>query len=105
MFPTINVQTVKLSECRRVVLYHYNKEEDVVEQRHYAIRASPVGLSRPIKRLVQSKIPDLHDLQDISELVEGGAGAASDSEAEDETSHVVLPEKYIGKGNAPSQKR
>ena len=28
----------------------------------------------------------------------------SDSEAEDETSHVVLPSKYRGKGNNPSQK-
>ena len=26
MFPTINVKTVKLGECRRVVLFHYNKE-------------------------------------------------------------------------------
>ena len=28
----------------------------------------------------------------------------SDSEAEDETSHVVLPQKYTGRGNAKSQK-
>jgi ribosome biogenesis protein SSF1/2 len=26
MFPTINTKTVKLSECKRVVLFHYKKE-------------------------------------------------------------------------------
>jgi ribosome biogenesis protein SSF1/2 len=30
-------------------------------------------------------------------------GAASDSEAEDESSRVVLPERFLGKGNAKSQ--
>lgn len=109
MYPSLNLQKVKLSECRRVVLYHYNKEDDVVEQRHFAIRAAPVGVSRNIRKLVQAKLPDLGDLQDVSEFLEGSAGANtgaySDSEAEDETSHVVLPEKYSGRGNVQSQKR
>ena len=38
MFPSISVKTVKLNECRRVVLFHYNKENETVEMRHYAIR-------------------------------------------------------------------
>lgn len=63
MFPTINVKTVKLSNCRRVVLYHYNKEDGTVEMRHYAIRASPVGISRSIKKVLHAKVPNLGDLE------------------------------------------
>lgn len=34
----------------------------------------------------------------------GGAGAASDSEVEDEASHVILPDRFRGRGNLKSQK-
>jgi ribosome biogenesis protein SSF1/2 len=63
MFPNINTKTVKLSDCRRVVLYHYHKVEGTVEMRHYAIRAQPVGVSSAVKRILQSRIPDLGDLE------------------------------------------
>mmetsp|Transcript_26132 Transcript_26132/g.44538 ORF Transcript_26132/g.44538 Transcript_26132/m.44538 type:complete len:453 (-) Transcript_26132:80-1438(-) len=133
MFPAINVSTVKLSDCRRVVLFNFIRrdvsekseeqqkskadgenddlEDEEVEIRHYAIRAKPVGVDRKVRRLVEAKIPNLSKLNDISEYItnSGGPGVAnagdmSDSEAEDETSHVVLPSKYRGKGNNPSQK-
>lgn len=106
MFRTINVNTVKLGDCRRVVLYHYLPETGQVEMRHYAIRASPVGISRNVKKIIQSKIPDLSNLEDISEFVEGNAGgfgSVSDSEAEEEGSRVTLPERYVGRGNAKAQ--
>ncbi len=92
MFPTINVKTVKLSECRRVVLFNFNKEDGSVELRHYAIRATPVGISRSVKKVLQSKIPDLGELQDISQFIEGqcGMGGLSDSEAEEENSRVLI---------------
>jgi len=63
MFPSINVKTVKLSDCRRVVLFHYKKEEDEIELRHYAVRAAPVGISRSVKRILQTRIPDLGELE------------------------------------------
>jgi len=63
MFPTINVQSVKLSDCRRVVLFHLNKEEGTVEMRHYAIRATPVGISKGVKRIIQMKVPNLSELE------------------------------------------
>ena len=63
MFPTINVKTILLRECRRVVLFHYNKYDGTVELRHYAIRANPVGVSRGVKRILQSRIPDLSKLE------------------------------------------
>lgn len=30
----------------------------------------PVGLSKPVKKLVQEKLPDLSNYQDISEFIE-----------------------------------
>lgn len=97
MFPTINVKTVKLGDCRRVVLFHYNKEDDIVELRHYAIRANPVGISRTVRRVIQAKIPDLSNLEDISEFLEGSnsfSGSVSDSEVEDESSRVSFYNLY-----------
>lgn len=129
MFPTINVKTVKLSECRRVVLFNFNKEDGSVEMRHYAIRATPVGISRSVKKVLQAKLPDLGALQDIAQFIEGqaGLGGLSDSEAEDDNSRVgvlsftvlsteltcsfaglvlrqvTLPERFAGKGNNKAQ--
>ena len=110
MFPSINVKTVRLSECRRVVLFHYRKEDGSVDMRHYAIRAAPVGISRNIKNILQTRIPDLGGLQDMSQLLDGSgaglmgsSGAMSDSEGEDMSTHVVLPDQFIGKGNNKAQ--
>ena len=81
MFPSLNVKTVKLPDCRRVVLFHFKKEDGTVELRHYAIKATPVGISRSIKKVLQGKIPDLSSLNDISQFIDGesmlGAGDAS----------------------------
>jgi len=141
MFPAINVGTVKLSDCRRVVLFNFIRrdvakpaaradgvdtsanddgdhtiedEDEEVEIRHYAIRATPTGVTPRVRRLVQSKIPDLSNLDDISDYITGttpsgrpapgGGGGMSESEAEDEDTHVVLPQNYAGKGNARAQK-
>jgi ribosome biogenesis protein SSF1/2 len=116
MFPAINVATVKLADCRRVVLFHRmekdeeGEEEDVVQVRHYAIRATPVGINRKVRRLIQTKVPNLANVQDIADYIAGSANAAtdaghaSDSEPEDETSHVVLSQNYAGRGNVKSQK-
>eukprot|EP00578_Thalassiosira_sp_NH16_P008981 CAMPEP_0181110642 /NCGR_PEP_ID=MMETSP1071-20121207/18829_1 /TAXON_ID=35127 /ORGANISM="Thalassiosira sp., Strain NH16" /LENGTH=463 /DNA_ID=CAMNT_0023194439 /DNA_START=24 /DNA_END=1415 /DNA_ORIENTATION=- len=121
MFPAINVSTVKLGDCRRVVLFNFIRrdvgeskkenngsgderqrhpdyeEDEEVEVRHYAIRTKPVGVDRKVRRLVESKIPDLSRVSDIADYIAnpdgagGATGEMSDSEAEDETSHVDLP--------------
>ena len=167
LFPAINVSTVKLSDCRRVVLFnllHEEVEEEVVESnndhddtknnnhddddddddddgapkniedqngknpnsktshpktfqkkikqivemRHYAIKATPVGVHRRVRRLVQAKLPNLHKCQDISDYLSGAiiqSDAPSDSEAEDDPNHIVqLPDHYVGKGNAKDRK-
>jgi len=146
MFPALNVATVKLRHCRRVVLFNFTRregggksgreiegetgeteeqhqvthgnghreEEEEVEMRHYAIRATPVGVDKKVRRIIQSKIPNLSKLEDISDYITGStssgapaaaaSGVMSDSEPEDETAQVVLPQKFAGKGNLQSHK-
>eukprot|EP00536_Pseudo-nitzschia_multiseries_P005980 jgi/Psemu1/324143/estExt_fgenesh1_pg.C_1220004 len=120
MFPAINVANVRLKECRRVVLFHLVEEESVdekaedgspvinqrVEVRQYAIKATPVGVDKKVRRLIQSKIPNLNKVQDIADYIAGNANAttsvdaASDSEPEDGSNAVVqLAQNYVGRGN------
>ena len=123
MFPAINVATVKLADCRRVVLFNLVNQEEMdgneqddkakpgqsfVEMRHYAIKATPVGVNRRVRRLVQAKLPNLGKVSDIADYIEGQAAASdapSDSEPEDDPSHTVqLSDKYAGRGNMKAQK-
>ena len=109
MFPAVDVGKVKLSDVRRVVLFNLlNEEGEEVEVRHYAVRASPTGVSRSVKRIVQAKIPNLGQINDIADYVLGSTGAStgamSDSEGEDDSANIVLPQNFMGRGNAKSQK-
>merc|ERR1712071_413537 len=104
MFPSINVATVKLNSIRRCVLLHYHPEDGSVEFRHYSVKAVPVGVSKAVKRLVQSKVPDLSNLNDISEFI-SRSGQFSDSEAEDDpVSKVTLPQNLAGRGSKAGSK-
>jgi ribosome biogenesis protein SSF1/2 len=110
LFPAINPATVRLAECRRVLLVHYDRATGCIELRHYAVRAAPVGVSRGVKKVLQSRPPDLGELDDVADFVlsggrtgGGGGGATSESEFEDESSHVVLPQGFSGRGNARAQ--
>ena len=107
IFPAINVSQVKLKDCRRVVLFNKIDQADgsVVEVRHYAIKASPTGVNRKVRRLIQAKLPNLHKVNDIADYLEGNAlvsDAPSDSEPEDDNNVVELADQYAGKGNSKS---
>ncbi|XP_061362686.1 peter Pan-like protein [Gastrolobium bilobum] len=103
IFPTIDVKTVKLSSCQRIVLLNYNKDTKLIDFRHYSIRLQPVGVSRRIRKLVQShQVPDLRNLQDVSDFVTK-AGYGSESEADEEAATVTLSSD-IGRVNRASTK-
>lgn len=120
MFPAINVATVRLKECRRVVLFHMIEDDaeeeggekrQRVEVRHYAIKATPVGVNKKVRRLIQTKIPNLNKVQDIADYITGTANAstnvdiASDSEPEEGSAAVVeLTQNYVGRGNKSQTK-
>lgn len=54
MFPSINVATVKLQDCRRVVMFNLDKTIGTVEMRHFAVRATPTGITKAIKKVARS---------------------------------------------------
>ncbi|KAB2024337.1 hypothetical protein ES319_D06G080800v1, partial [Gossypium barbadense] len=90
IFPDIDINTVKLSSCQRIVLLNYNKNTKLIDFRHYSIRLKPVGVSRRIRKFVQNyQVPDLRNLQDMSDFVTK-AGYGSESEADEEAATVNL---------------
>ncbi|GAA6043279.1 hypothetical protein JCM8097_003030 [Rhodosporidiobolus ruineniae] len=52
LFPPIHVQTMALSSARRVVLLSYNSTTRTVDFRHYVISVRPVGVSKPIRKII-----------------------------------------------------
>jgi ribosome biogenesis protein SSF1/2 len=84
MFPAINVSTIKLAHCTRVVLFHLDPQTNVISVRHYRIVVNPLGLSKSVKRIAQdNRVPKLGHLKDVSDYVLS-AVKASESDVEDE---------------------
>ncbi|XP_047169148.1 peter Pan-like protein isoform X1 [Vigna umbellata] len=103
IFPTIDVKTVKLSTCQRILLLNYNKDTKLIDFRHYSIRLQPVGVSRRLRKLVQThQVPDLRNLQDVSDFVTK-AGYGSESEADEEAATITLSSD-LGRVNRASTK-
>ncbi|KAG5669998.1 hypothetical protein PVAND_000286 [Polypedilum vanderplanki] len=100
MFPPLNISTVKLSTIKRCVLFSYNPMTNCVDMRHYAVTLVPTGVNKGIKKLVMKKVPDMSKFTDISDYVLK-SHLLSDSEFEDEESHVTLSES-LKKGNVES---
>ncbi|EST08070.1 Brix domain protein [Kalmanozyma brasiliensis GHG001] len=126
MFPPIQVQSMKLSQARRIVLLNYNSATGTIDWRHYLISVRPVGVSKSVRRVVEGsrstrgagKLPDLSSTQDISDYVlnrttsvngefETDASEA-ESEAEDTAdprNAVRLHDRYIGRGNSANTQK
>ncbi|CAG2194579.1 SSF1_2 [Mytilus edulis] len=105
MFPSINVNKVKLNQIRRCVMVNYNPETKTIDFRHYNIRVVPVGMSKSVKKLIKATVPDMSKYSDVSEYITK-AGYLSDSEAELDGEHneVVLPQHVGSRGNIQATK-
>ncbi|KAJ8607280.1 hypothetical protein CTAYLR_009535 [Chrysophaeum taylorii] len=100
MFPAIDVATVELADCRRVVLCQY-VGDDTVEIRHYAIKAKLVGVSKPVRQILEARRPpDLSKLKDVADFLLTTTEDDNDRPAPEEDASVVLPTNYVGRGNA-----
>eukprot|EP01025_Chloroclados_australasicus_P021105 TRINITY_DN2214_c0_g1_i1.p1 TRINITY_DN2214_c0_g1~~TRINITY_DN2214_c0_g1_i1.p1 ORF type:complete len:457 (-),score=66.00 TRINITY_DN2214_c0_g1_i1:306-1676(-) len=99
MFPALKVDQMRLSQCKRVVLFNYDKESEIVSLRHYGINVAPTGLSKGVKSLVQRKdIPDLSGFNDISEFI-FKSGYGSESEGEEAEQAKITLAQTLGRGN------
>ncbi|CAC5381337.1 SSF1_2 [Mytilus coruscus] len=103
MFPSINVNKVKLNQIRRCVMVNYNPETKTIDFRHYNIRVVPVGMSKSVKKLIKATVPDMSKYSDVSEYI---TKHLSDSEAELDGEHneVVLPQHVGSRGNIQATK-
>ncbi|THU65188.1 hypothetical protein C4D60_Mb05t01040 [Musa balbisiana] len=45
IFSAIDINTVKLSSCRRIILLSHNNETNLIDFQHYSIRLQPIGLA------------------------------------------------------------
>lgn len=104
MFPSINTSKVKLADVRRVVLFSFDREKDILEFRHYTINVKMVGVSKSVKRIIRSEIPDLSNFADAAEYVLKAEANLSESEMEPD-SVVTLAQDYLGAGNKKSDQR
>ena len=97
LFPSINVSTVNLSDIRRVCLFHYNDSDGSIgalcrdsdgvrrealprltarhtprtpaEFRHYDLSVKAVGISKSVKSIIGTNVPDLSQYDDISDFI------------------------------------
>jgi ribosome biogenesis protein SSF1/2 len=100
MFPSININKVRLKEIRRILLLNYNEEDDTIDLRHYTVTYRPVGVSRNMKKLLANnhgKLPNLGRCQDIAEFLDK-EGEASESEGEDMSETVDLGQRLSARG-------
>ncbi|ELU03440.1 hypothetical protein CAPTEDRAFT_211498 [Capitella teleta] len=105
MFPSLNVNSVKLGQLRRCVLMHYDKENDLIEFRHYNVRAVPLGVSRGIKKIIKNKIPDMSKYKDFSEfLLKSGDLSESEAELDGPQNEVEITQERTGRGNLKGSK-
>ena len=99
MFPSINVNLIRWSQCTRVVLFHRDPETEIISLRHYRIVVNPLGISKSIKRVAQNKVPSMSQFNDISEYVLAQAKASESDVEDDEDAHIDIEQKVKGKLN------
>ncbi|UZJ57464.1 hypothetical protein CBS101457_006784 [Exobasidium rhododendri] len=118
LFPPIHVQTMALSQARRIVLLHYNEATQTIEWRHYLISVRPVGVSKRVRRVIEGssnnrnaaltsstskKIPNLSSARDISEYLLGSqGGGAQDAGFETDASSASEADSDVEEGGKAS---
>lgn len=84
LFPPLDVANFRHSECRRVALFNHDRTSGIIQFRHYSIVRKTAGVQRGVSKLLRTgRISSMGKLEDISDFVFSGGGAASDSEMED----------------------
>lgn len=105
MFPSININKVAVGDIRRCLLVKYDEETDQIYLRHYSIKAVPVGVSRRVRRMIQTRLPDMSGFNDVGDYLLNNGGVTSESEGEMDGDHnqIDLPQSMPGRGNVKSQ--
>lgn len=70
----------------------------MIEFRQFVILVQHVGLSKGLKSLINTNVPNLHDFDDISDFILCET-KASESDIEDTDAQITLSGNYVGRGN------
>ncbi|RXG52720.1 Suppressor of SWI4 1-like protein [Armadillidium vulgare] len=89
---------LKTSEIKRCCLFHYIKEDEVFDFRHYAIQILPMGIASSTSKLINNKVPDLGSYKDVSDFFK--SEIPSESEVEDIPSAVSVNSVIKKKGKS-----
>lgn len=77
MFPSLKVDSLNLSTCKRLVLFSQDEENHTIEFRHYAVSARQRSVNKSLKKLVNNqKVPNLAGYYDLSDYFLKGKRAA-----------------------------
>ena len=96
MFPPINPATLRLKDCKRVLLVHHEKSTGLIILRHFILRSRAIGVSKKVGALTMGAfgggassagphfagVPNLRAVEDIAEYISGGGGGAVSDESE-----------------------
>lgn len=87
MFPVIDINSFALQDCRRVVLFSYDKLTDLVDCRHYTVLKRPAGISKNVKKLISLRSNPKRFLNSKCKIrasdfiLNDGCGSESEAEA------------------------
>lgn len=85
LFPQLRIDKVRLTDCRRIVLFHLNEDTEMIDVRHYVITGHRQTKNKAIKRLEKGRLPKRPGtLKDISDLITRPDAFFSDSDGEAE---------------------
>lgn len=91
-----------MSSLKRCVLISFNPVSKLIDLRHYSVTVVPVNLNKGIKKLVTRNIPNMAKFEDVADFITKGY-LLSDSEIDDNETHVVLPQN-LRRGNLADNK-
>ena len=76
MFAPIVVSKIKLEEARRVVVFHYEADDQLIHVRHYRIHIRSSDVSKPIRKVLSSQLTAslnqrlLHELSKVDDVAD-----------------------------------
>ena len=98
LFPDLaSNKDANYDDCKRVVLFLYNKDKDVVELRNYYIKKTFSGMNKKIKKLLNNeKLLDFSKVSDVSEMFLANKLEVSDSDVDNLQTKLDVEQKANG---------
>lgn len=78
LFPALNMTKVKPEHLKRVVSFTYNDKNQSIYFRNYRVKLSPVGVSKSIQEILESKTINFSDYNNFSQYInaQGDSGSS-----------------------------